>query len=73
MSEQSRSLAGDLRRVRELLRPQARRYALGLGSLTVVNVSDVIAPLFLAISVDLTVASLGGPDPTTPGSCRPLA
>ena len=70
MSEQSRSLAGDLRRVRELLRPQARRYALGLGSLTVVNVSDVIAPLFLAISVDLTVASLGGPDPTTPGLLR---
>lgn len=72
MSDERRTLRGDLRRVSELLRPEAARYALGMLSLTVVNVTDVVAPLFLAVAVDLTVASLGGAAVETPGLLRTL-
>ncbi len=60
------SLARDARRIATLLRPEAPAYAFGLASLAAVNVSDVIAPLFLAVAVELTRQHLGGPDATTP-------
>lgn len=64
------SLRGDTRRIAELLRPEAGNYTLGLGSLFVVNASDVISPVFLAVAVDLTVHALGGAAPTTPSILR---
>jgi ATP-binding cassette subfamily B protein len=38
----------------------------GLTSLMIVNLFDVIAPLFLAIAVDLVAAAAGGPPAETP-------
>jgi ATP-binding cassette subfamily B protein len=54
------SLLSDIRRVFELLRPERKRYAAGLASLFVLNASDVAAPLFLALAVELTKAELSG-------------
>ncbi len=60
------TLAHDFRRVAELLRPERTRYAIGLGSLVVINAADVIAPLFLAVAVDLVAAALTSATPDTP-------
>lgn len=60
------SLASDIRRVAELLRPERWRYFLGLSCLGGVNVSDVIAPLFLAVAIELAEADLVGTTPSTP-------
>lgn len=60
------NLTTQLKRVAELIRPEAKRYALGIGALSIVNVSDVIAPLFMALAVDLTEAALTGGTPSTP-------
>lgn len=60
------TLRGDLRRARELLRVERAHYALGLGSLLLLNVCDVLAPLFLAVAIDLTHATLSGTAPRTP-------
>jgi ATP-binding cassette subfamily B protein len=54
------SLLSDIRRVLKLLRPERKRYAAGLTSLLVLNASDVAAPLFLALAVELTKAELSG-------------
>ncbi len=56
----------DVRRMLAHLRPEVPRYGLGLLSLFVVNLSDVLAPLFLATAVDLVAAELGGPAARTP-------
>ena len=50
----------------DLLRPVRRRYALGLAALFLVNLSDVLAPIFMAVAVDLTEAELTGKPPRTP-------
>lgn len=54
------SFRSDIRHIWELLRPERSRYALGLGSLFGVNASDVVAPLFLALAVELMQAELTG-------------
>lgn len=59
-------LMRDLRRVAALLHPERFKYSLGLASLFLVNASDVAAPLFLAVAVDLTEAALTGNPPGTP-------
>ena len=56
----------DLPRVMRLLKGERVNYALGLLALWVVNFSDVLAPLFLAVAVDLMAASLGGSQPKLP-------
>ncbi len=66
MPPKTPNIAGDFRRFNELLRPERRSYALGLVALLFVNACDVIAPLFLAIAVDVAAAQVGGPAPTTP-------
>lgn len=66
----SRSLRRDARRVAELLHPERWRYSVGLSSLFVVNASDVVSPVFLAVAVDLTLRALGGPSPETPALLR---
>ncbi len=60
------ALQHDIRRAAELLRPERWRYAAGLGALLGVNVSDVIAPLFLAVAVELAESQLAGTLPSTP-------
>lgn len=42
-----------------LLRPERGRYACGLLSLLVVNVTDVLGPLFLALAIDLVASGAG--------------
>ena len=64
------TLRRDASRIGQLLRPEAGNYTLGLSSLLVVNASDVISPVFLAVAVDLTVHALGGAEPTTPAILR---
>lgn len=49
-----------------LLRPQSRRYAMGLASLLLVNVAEVFAPVFMAVAIDLTEAALTGVEAQTP-------
>ncbi|MBH23951.1 MAG: multidrug ABC transporter ATP-binding protein [Myxococcales bacterium] len=56
----------DLRRIGAWIRPEAVRYALGLGSLLLVNISDVIAPVFMAVAIDLAEAELLSAAPKTP-------
>lgn len=60
------NLAHDIRRFFALLRPEAGHYSIGMLSLLVVNVCDVIAPVFLAVAIDVAAASVGGPPPETP-------
>ncbi len=62
----------DIRRFFQLLRPQRTKYLIGLTALMLVNVCDVIAPLFLAIAVDLVAAAAGGPPAETPPLLRAL-
>lgn len=60
-------LLRDIRRIGRLLRPEAKVYALGLASLFVVNLADVLAPVFMAMAVDLATAELQGTEAhTTP-------
>ena len=56
----------DIRRFFQLMRPQRSRVTIGLISLMLVNLCSVIAPLFLAIAVDLVAAAAGGPPAQTP-------
>jgi ATP-binding cassette subfamily B protein len=50
------------RRLVQLLRPERGRYAFGLLSLLAVNLTDVLAPLFLAVAIDrVAAASTGQP------------
>jgi len=56
----------DIPRMLAPLRPQALNYVLGLLSLLIVNMSDVLAPLFLAVAVDIVAADLAGTVVRTP-------
>jgi len=60
------SLRHDITRVSELIAPERARYAVGILSLFLVNLSDVLAPVFLAVAVDLIEAELTGGVPRTP-------
>ena len=53
-------------RVRQLLRPERSRYLLGLTALFVVNLCDALAPVFMAVAIDLTQAQLTQAPPKTP-------
>ena len=64
------NLLDDITKIRALVRLEARKYVLGLTSLFIINLSDVIAPLFLAMGIELTESSLTGDVPNTP---TPLA
>ncbi|MCU0230357.1 MAG: ABC transporter ATP-binding protein/permease [Acidobacteria bacterium] len=48
------------RRLVQLLRPERGPYLLGLASLLVVNLTDVLAPLFLAVAIDRVAAGATG-------------
>jgi ATP-binding cassette subfamily B multidrug efflux pump len=48
------------RRFLELLRPQRARYQVGLLSLFGVNFCDILSPVFMAVAIDLTQATLTG-------------
>ena len=60
------SFWSDLPRVLRLVEGERRNYALGLFSLWLVNASDVLAPMFLAIAIDQTEAALTGHVPANP-------
>ncbi len=60
------SIGRDVRKVWELVRPERWPYALGLGALFLVNVADAFSPVFMAVAIDLTDASLSGKEPATP-------
>lgn len=64
------SLLSDFRRVVELVKTQGWRYPVGIASLGVVNISDVLAPVFMALAVELTQAEFTGDPVNTP---TPLA
>lgn len=53
-------------RVIDLVRPERRDYTIGVSSLFMVNLSDVIAPLFMALSIELIEAELTGKVAQTP-------
>ena len=57
---------GIVRRILALLKPERRAYAVGLGSLVVVNFADALAPVFMAVALDLTEAELRGAPAKTP-------
>ena len=50
----------DLRSFWSLVRPQRWKYFLGLVALFVVNATDVVSPVFMAVAIDLTEAQLTG-------------
>ena len=52
------SIRKDLRHIFSLLRPERQQYAYGILALFVLNIADVIAPLFLAVAIDHTEALL---------------
>ncbi len=54
------------RRLAQLLRPERGRYAFGLLSLLVVNLTDVLAPLFLAVAIDRVAAGAAGQPAAVP-------
>lgn len=62
----SKTMTQDLQRVWTLMEPERRNYAWGILALTLVNIMDVAAPIFLAVAVDLTKALLTGKVPQTP-------
>lgn len=64
------NLRSDIKSVFELVKPERGQYLLGLCALFIVNISDVIAPLFMAMAIELTEAALSGQTPNTP---TPLA
>lgn len=66
------SLLHEARRVIRLLGDQRRNYVLGLGALALVNVFDVIAPLFLALAIDRIEADLTGAELEGPGWLGPF-
>lgn len=55
-----------MKKVVDLIRPEKRDYTLGLASLFVVNLSDVISPLFMAMAIELIEGELTGKAPATP-------
>ena len=55
----------DLRRILQLVALEKRDYCWGLLALLLVNVTDVVAPLMLAVAIDLIVATLTGTAPET--------
>lgn len=55
----------DLRSFWALVRPQRWKYLAGLTALFVVNLTDVLSPVFLAVAIDLTEAELTGNAPRT--------
>ena len=55
-----------VRRLAELLRPERGRYAFGLLSLLLVNLTDVLAPLFLAVAIDRVAAAATGQPAAVP-------
>jgi ATP-binding cassette subfamily B protein len=61
---------GFARRVWALLRPERWHYARGLTALFTVNLSDALAPVFMAVAVELTSAALTGKAPETPQLLR---
>lgn len=63
-------LLDDIKRIWKLVVPESGNYALGLFALFMVNISDVIAPLFMALAIELTEATLAGGVAETP---TPLA
>lgn len=64
------ALPSDIRRIAGLLQPEAGAYAIGLGSLFLLNVCDVLAPVFMAAAIDLTEAELTGGVAQTPTVLR---
>lgn len=64
------ALRRDISRIWHWLRPEAATYAAGIAALKGVNIFDVIAPLFMAVAVDMAEASITGRDPTTPALLR---
>ena len=51
------ALSQDSKRIWGLIRPHRRSYLLGFGSLAFSNFTSVLAPLFLAVSIDLAQAN----------------
>lgn len=64
------SLLRDFKRIVELVKLEGLNYPIGLSALGVVNLSDVIAPLFMALAIELTQAAFEGGVVHTP---TPLA
>lgn len=65
-------LRHDIRRIGELLAPEKTTYPLGILALLVVNCADVLAPLFLAMAVELTESELTKKIPATPRALEML-
>lgn len=63
-------LRRDARRIWHLIGVERRNYAIGLSSLGMVNVCDVLAPVFMAVAIDLTEAELTGGEAITPTLLR---
>lgn len=59
------SFLRDIPRIWGHLRPEAGQYAIGITSLFVLNLCDVLAPIFMAVAVDLIEATLTGQSPRT--------
>jgi ATP-binding cassette subfamily B protein len=57
------SIFNDIATIGRLVRPHRVGYATGLASLLTVNLADVLAPLFMAVAVDISAATLAGADP----------
>lgn len=56
----------ETRRIWSYLRPERRSYALGLLSLLLVDLADVLGPVFIGLAVDLLAARALGKPPATP-------
>lgn len=59
-------LRAEIQRVWSYLRPERWWYSLGLFSLLVVNITDVLGPVFIGLAVDLLAAKTRGLKPGTP-------
>jgi ATP-binding cassette subfamily B multidrug efflux pump len=64
------SLRADSIRIVRMIALEGRAYTLGLLSLAAVNAADVLAPVFLAVALDLTEAHLAGTTVATPPLLR---
>lgn len=64
------SLLKDLGRVVGLIKLEGWKYPVGIAALGVVNISDVLAPIFMALAIELTQAEFTGEAANTP---TPLA
>jgi ATP-binding cassette subfamily B protein len=60
------SLLSDIPTLMKWLAPYRGQYAIGLTALFGVNLADVLAPVFMAVAVDLVEAELRGVVPGTP-------